>query len=301
MTSAVAKIVGLGELLWDVFPDETRPGGATANFAFHAQQLGCRGIVASRVGIDAEGDGLIAFLQEKGLETGFIQRDSQHRTGWVSVTLSAAGQPQYVIHENVAWDFLELDPTLRQIMAAADAVCFGTLAQRSPVSRATIQQTLHLTRPDCLRVCDINIRQHYYDRECVEASLRRARLLKLNDEEVNILGPLLSLPTDPVEFSRAVMHTYGADIVCITRGANGCLAVDADEAFDIPGETVQVADTVGAGDSFTAGLVVTLLDGWPLDRAARFANKVGGLVASRRGAMPELREEFSDLKAEFAH
>jgi fructokinase len=294
-----ATVIGLGELLWDVFPDGRRPGGAPANFAFQAGQLGARGLVATRVGTDPDGDELLAFLNEKGIDTSAVQRDPEHPTGKVTVSFNAAGQPEYVIHESVAWDYLEPAPTLEEAMRSADAVCFGTLAQRSETSRRTIQHVLGLTAPDCLRVYDVNLRQNYYHRDWIEASLQRASIVKLNDDEVAALASLLGLSADQAEFSRQVIGGWGPRMVCITRGADGCLVVAGDEVHDIPGRPVSVADTVGSGDAFTAGLIHAQLHGWSVEASADFANRVGGLVASRQGAMPDLRDDYRQLLSEF--
>ena len=283
-------VVGLGELLWDEFGDHRRPGGAPANVAFHATQLGCRGVVCSRVGRDEPGDALLAFLESQSLETGEIQRDAVHPTGRVTVDTSNPGHPTYIIHENVAWDFLEATDRLAALGREADAICFGTLAQRSATSRATIQRVLSVSRPDCLRVYDVNLRQHWYEPATLEASLAQATIVKLNHDEVGVLAPLLSLPAEPLAFARGLLEKFAGEIVCITRSENGCLAVSAGEVAELPGVPITVADAVGAGDAFTAAFIRARLEGWSLERTAEFANRVGALVASHPGAMPPLRE-----------
>jgi len=293
-THARPIVIGLGELLWDVFPDGRRTGGAPANFAFQAGQLGCRGVLATRIGTDASGDDLLSALTEKDLDLSVVQRDADHATGWVSVTLHD-GHPQYVIHENVAWDLLELTPELSAVMQNADAVCFGTLAQRHPTARNAIQAAVRLTPPHCLRVYDVNLRQKYYDAEWISDSLQLATFVKLNDEEQPLLSELLGLPVDPLEFARTLIGKYNVSLVCLTRGAKGCLVVTADEVHDVPGKAVKVADTVGAGDAFTAGFVYAQLRKWPAGISAEFANKVGAMVAARTGGMPDLKREFSQL------
>ena len=290
-------IVGLGELLWDCFADARRPGGAPANVAFQAGQLGCQGIVVSRVGRDALGDELVAFLAGQGLDTAWIQRDAVHPTGTVTVDTSRADHPTYVIHENVAWDHLEATVDLKDLMGRAAAGCFGTLAQRWPDSRQAIHAALDAARPDCLVVYDVNLRQQWYERSWIEKSLSRSRIVKLNDDEATVLAELLETGAgDHVAFARAVQQRYGVDTVCITRAEQGCLLVAGDEVVDSPGVRVDVVDAVGAGDAFTAALIVSRLRAWPLAAQAAFANRVGALVASRPGAMPILREE--DLRLE---
>lgn len=292
-------VIGLGELLWDDFPDGKRPGGAPANFAFQANQLGARGLVATRVGTDGEGDELLEYLSAKQLDLSVVQRDSLHPTGRVTVQL-ANGIPAYQIHENAAWDFLELDSSLSTAMQSAGAVCFGTLAQRNAASRETIQGAVALTTPECLRVYDVNLRQQFYQGDWVRDSMQLATIVKLNDEEVGLLAPVLKFSSDQTLFARQVIQMFGPRIVCITRGAQGCLIVTADERHEIPGRAVKVADTVGAGDAFTAGLVASQLRQWPLALSGEFANRVGGMVAARQGAMPDLRREFAQLIEQYA-
>lgn len=299
--SSSLVVVGLGELLWDVFPGEKRPGGAPANVAFQAEQLGCRGVVASRVGIDADGEELLAFLTGKGLTPEHVQRDPVHPTGRVTVSLDAGGHPSYVIHENVAWDFIDFSPgdnLLAKLMLQADAVCFGTLAQRCATSQKSITAAIQSTRPGCLRVYDINLRQSFYGYDVVHRSLELASVVKLNDEEVATVADLLDVPAEEKGFAQAVVERFDVQLLCITRGAKGCLLVTRDGSHEEPGVTVQVADTVGAGDAFTAGLITATLHDRPLPIRAQFANRVGALVASRHGAMPDLKEEFAVLRKE---
>lgn len=298
-TSPAPIVIGLGELLWDDFPDGKRAGGAPANVAFQANQLGCRGLVASRVGTDADGDELLRELTDRDLDLSLIQRDPEHATGRVTVQL-VQGIPAYQIHENAAWDFLELNDSLRAAMTSAAAVCFGTLAQRNQVSRSTIQQAVALTGPQCLRVYDVNLRQRFYQSGWIQHSMHLAHVVKLNDEEVHTLGPLLGLPEDQLEFGRNLCHLFGVQTVCITRGAQGCLIVTKTETHEIPGRPVKVADTVGSGDAFTAAFITAQLKGWPLPRSGEFANRVGGMVAGRQGAMPDLRREFDQLLEQYS-
>ncbi len=293
-------VVGLGELLWDVFDDLQRPGGAPANVAFHARQLGCRGVVASRVGNDPLGMELVDFLQAEGLPTEAIQRDVEHATGTVTVDTSRPGDPRYVIHQDVAWEHLECDEALTEIMQEAAAVCFGTLAQRSARSRRAIYKSLGAVSHECLVVYDVNLRQRWYNRAWIERSLGLAHVVKLNDTEVTALAELLqTVSTDHATFARYLQRRYNVATVCITRAERGCQLFDRHATADSPGIVVDVADSVGAGDAFTAALIVARLRGWPLQNQADFANQVGALVASRAGAMPALRDEFSRLAERF--
>lgn len=292
-------VIGLGELLWDCFGDERRPGGAPANVAFQANQLGCQGTVVSRVGQDALGTELLDFLKQQHLSAEYVQIDQAFPTGTVTVEFTDANDPQYTIHEQVAWDHLEFNEPLAALMKQTRAVCFGTLAQREETSRESIHNCLAVTSPDCLVVYDINLRQHYYDQSWIERSLSAAKIVKLNQEEVDILSGLLNVRLgDLKQFADYLQKTYGVEAVCITRGAEGCLIFTCDQQYDIPGTPVEVADAVGAGDAFTAALISRRLLGWPWEQAALFANRVGGLVASHSGAMPVLRAEFEKLSQE---
>ena len=296
MTSAEPIVVGLGELLWDCFGETRRPGGAPANVAFHAQQHGNQGIVCSRVGQDDLGQELIDVLAGKRLSTESIQRDTQHPTGTVTVDTTEADHPDYIIHENVAWDFLQFDDSVRQLMQRAAAVCFGTLAQRMPQSRQTIQQALDCVRPDCLVVYDVNLRQKWYAREWIEASLKRATIVKLNRDEVRVLSQLLfDRELTSRQFAACVQESYGVQLVCVTLAEDGCELFEQAISVRVPGVKVDVIDAVGAGDAFTATLISARLRGWPLDLSARFANEVGALVAGQPGAMPDLADRYAEL------
>ena len=295
-TKATPIVVGLGELLWDCFHDSRRPGGAPANVAFQAGQLGCDGVVCSRVGKDALGDELIEFLTRQGLDTKHVQRDAHHPTGTVTIDTSRADHPQYTIHEQVAWDYIQYDSTLAALMESASAVCFGSLAQRGEVSRGSIQKALAQTADDCLVVCDVNIRQDWYTPAALDESLRASRLVKLNDAEVPLLADVLGLHCNgEVEFCRAVQERYDVEAVCVTQGHRGCLLVDGDQVVDSPGVKIELVDAVGAGDAFTAAWITARLAGRPAEQQAALANRIGAMVASRAGAMPQLKKEFGEI------
>lgn len=293
-------VIGLGELLWDIFPDGRRPGGAPANVAFHASQLGCEGVVVSRVGQDPLGDELLSYLAQQGLSTQWIQRDPTHPTGTVTVQMNRDGSPRYTIHENVAWDYLEFEPGLEEFMRSAAAVCFGTLAQRSHSSRRTIRKALAATSKECLIVYDVNLRRPFVKRDWVEESLVGVHIVKLTMEELHELADLLALGlSDPVPFARVLQDHFGVETVCLTQGRQGCLLIDRQGVLSVPGVSVKVADPVGAGDAFTAALIYSRLRGWGREKGAAFANRCGAMVAERPGAMPSLREEFAALAAEY--
>lgn len=297
--TSLPLVIGLGELLWDCFDEERRPGGAPANVAFQANQLGCQGMVVTRVGRDALGTELLDFLKQQQLSTEYVQVDEVFATGTVTVEFTDANDPQYTIHEQVAWDHLAFNNDLATLMQRAKAVCFGTLAQREADSRETIHQCLAATNVDCLVVYDINLRQNYYDQTWIERSLSAAKVVKLNQDESEVLSKLLEITADNLlQFAQHLQNKYGVEAVCITQGAEGCLIFADDQQYDIPGTPVEVVDAVGAGDSFTAALISRRLLGWSWEQAALFANRVGGLVASHAGAMPVLRAEFERLGEE---
>lgn len=294
------SFLGLGELLWDCFPDRRLPGGAPANVAFHAQQLGLSAATVTRVGMDPLGDEICQFLRSQGLCLDLVQRDPAHGTGTVTVEAGSAGT-KYTFKPDSAWDFLEPTPALIAAMKSAKAVCFGTLAQRCPVSRNAIHACLTEASPHCLIVYDVNLRPPFYERDWIERSLQKARVAKLNDDEVRVLSTMLgATETSNGGFARWLAERFDLELVCVTRGGDGCVLVGDNQVVDLPGVPVQVVDTVGAGDSFTAALIQTRLSGWPLRRSAEFANRVGALVASRPGAMPVLTDELAALRREYA-
>ncbi|HKC70927.1 MAG TPA: carbohydrate kinase [Terriglobales bacterium] len=280
-------IVGLGELLWDLLPSGRQLGGAPANFAYFANLLGDRGVVASRVGEDDLGTKAADRLRQLGSSTKYLQYDRTHATGTVAVRVDAAGQPQFEIASPVAWDFLEWTPTWKKLAEEADAVCFGSLAQRSEVSRESILQFLRSTQPQALRVFDVNLRAPFYSRNVLEASLPLADVIKLNHDELPVLAGLLGIPlSEERSTAEALLHASRAKLVCVTRGSCGSLLVAKAGAAEHPGFRVVVVDTVGAGDAFTATLVHHCLRGSPLEEMNEAANRVGAWVASQAGATP---------------
>lgn len=296
------KVAGAGELLWDIFGEDRKPGGAPANVAFHLNQLGMDGRILSRVGKDALGNEIVEFLQSMDLETSFIQRDPIHPTGTVTVTLDETGTPSYLIHENTAWDHLALEPELEKFLPELSAICFGTLAQRSSVSCETIWKILDAVPSNCLKVCDVNLRQNFFTKTQLKISLEKSDIAKMNDGEMELLKPILELPAElnAEDFAQALCRKYDLRKVCITRAEKGCLLVSRNgETADVPGKIVPVADTVGSGDAFSAALIFTELLGIPLSIQARFANEVGTLIATRSGGMPQIREELARLKQDF--
>ena len=296
--------IGLGELLWDELPDGRRLGGAPANFAVMAARLGAHGTVASRLGQDEPGDAARAELARLPVDSRFLQSDPERPTGTVSVEMKD-GQPAYTIHAPVAWDALAFTPAWQELAGRADAVCWGTLAQRDAVSEATIHAFLAATRRDCLRIFDINLREPFFTAEPLVRSLGKATLLKLNDVEMPHLLTLAGLPgapdwdanADKISFLLTGAHTllkaYPAlELVAVTLGAEGSLLVTREAELRHRGVPCAFVDAVGAGDAFTAALAVHRLRGASLAVQNEAANRWGSWVASQAGAMPALTPEL---------
>ena len=290
-------VVGLGELLWDLFPKGKQLGGAPANFAYITALLGDSGIVASRVGDDRLGQEALWHLKSSGLDVSRIQRDLTHPTGTVKVEVDLRGQPEYHISENVAWDFLEFSEDWVSLARATHAVCFGSLAQRNSVSRATIRAFLSALPSFAIGIFDVNLRQSYFSGDLLRDSARHATILKLNHEEFPRFLDVLRCPLKGSERSdifaaRWLCRELGIRLVCITRGPAGSALITAESHHEHPGFSVKIADTVGAGDAFTAALVHHALRGSSLAAMNVAANRMGAWVASQEGAMPAADPEI---------
>jgi len=279
-------VAGVGEILWDLLPDGKQLGGAPANFAYHARMLGAEAYPVSMVGNDPLGREILERLDAVGVSHEFIATDPAHPTGTVSVELEA-GIPRYVIHNDVAWDNLALTGHLLTLARRLDGMCFGTLAQRSPHSRAAIMGFIEATSPRCVRVLDINLRQQFYDAAIIEASLAHSQMVKLNDEELPVVAGVLGLaPGTEDSLMEQLVLRYDLALVALTRGNNGSRLFTPEAISDHPGYRTTVADTIGAGDAFTAALLVGYLRGHVLDVINDEANRLASFVCSRIGAMP---------------
>jgi fructokinase len=281
-------IVGLGEILWDLFPAGKQLGGAPANFAYCSSLLGDKGIAASRVGRDDFGKEALRKLAGLGLETSIIQVDDVHPTGTVNVRVDGNGEPTFEITDRVAWDFLAWEQSWQCLANEADAVCFGSLAQRAPRSCETIRAFLAAVRPGTARVFDVNLRQSFYSEEVLSQSIHLADILKLNHEELPRVANILGFPEANSEEScaRQFVDRYSLKLVCVTRGARGSLLVGRNGTDEHAGFQVAVVDTVGSGDAFTAALVHHFLRGSSLATMNKAANRMGAWVASSAGATP---------------
>jgi fructokinase len=274
-------IAGIGELLWDIFPDCKKAGGAPVNFVYHATRMGAEGYAISAVGNDALGAEIIRTLEENRIR--HCIETVEHPTGSVTVTLNN-GLPSYTINENAAWDYLPLTQRAIRIVRKADALCFGTLAQRSPVSRRTVKALLEHAPPHAILLFDINLRQHYYSKELIEESMHRATVLKLNDEELAVLRSMFGLEGSDGEACRALMQAYGLRYLILTAGSVASTICSLTETSIIPTPKVTVVDTVGAGDSFSGAFVYSLLTGRSLHEAHRKAVETAAFVCTRQGA-----------------
>jgi len=291
------KTVGIGEVLWDLLPSGSQLGGAPANFTYHTHALGASARVITRVGDDDFGRAIRQRFEEQGIADGTVQTDSMVPTGTVTVSLAGNGIPNYVIHEDVAWDEIQITPMALNAVEEADAICFGSLAQRREPSRATIQKLVAAASPNALRVFDINLRQKYFSGEIIEQSLRLANVLKLNDSELPILAKIFSLTGSIREQISQLAMKFDLQLIALTRGPAGSLLFQDGRWSDCPSVPIEVVDTVGAGDAFAAILVLGLLHKMELDDINALADEVARYVCSCTGATPELPKKFSELFA----
>ena len=290
-------ILGIGELLWDILPEGARLGGAPANFSVMAGRLGNHSAILSRIGRDDLGREAVHRLDPLPADTSFLQIDRVHETGRVTVSFNN-GQPEYTIHQPAAWDSMELSDEWVRLAERADAVCFGSLAQRSLESRQTIQTLAAQTSSQCVRIFDVNLRPPFYSSEVIQESLELATVMKMNDAEVSLVLALLGMPAEDDATvgslrqgaERLLSEFPTLQLVAITCGGNGSLLVTREEWHQHPGFPVKVADTIGAGDAFTAAMAHYLLRGAELPMLNEAGNRWGSWVASQSGAIPPLTD-----------
>lgn len=282
-------IVGMGEALWDILPSGKKIGGAPANFAYHVSQFGLNSCVVSAVGNDALGDEIFNNLTEKGLNLNIAR--VPFKTGTVQVEMDDVGVPQYVINENVAWDNIPFTPELEELAKNTKAVCYGSLAQRCPVSRNTIHRFLDAMPDDDdrLRVFDINLRQGFYSEEIISDSISRCNILKINDEELVTVSRIFGYPgINLKDKCWILLGKYNLKMLILTCGVNGSYVFTPGSISFLPTPVVKVEDTVGAGDSFTAAFVSSILKGCPIKEAHNGAVQTSAYVCTQSGAMPVL-------------
>jgi len=284
-------IIGLGEILWDVFPHGKVLGGAPANFVYHVSQFGYEGYAISAIGNDHLGDEIIDNLKSK--ELNYLIERTSFPTGTVQVTVDDDGSPRYEICENVAWDNIPFTEEMENLARRTRTVCFGSLAQRHQVSRETINAFLDYVSPDALIIFDINLRQHFYSKELIDESLSRCNILKINDEELVTVAELFGWQSKTeLEVCYQLLENYTLNIVVLTKGTQGSYVVTPNETSFKKTPKIVVADTVGAGDSFTASFVAALLNGKSIKVAHELAVDVSAFVCTQQGAMPLLPDSL---------
>lgn len=276
-------VVGIGELLWDLLPEGKKAGGAPINFVYHANALGAEGYAISAIGQDDLGRQIVDELEKNGIR--YYAEPLPFPTGHVLVELTN-GIPSYTIVEEVAWDYIPFMPEASDIVKKADAICFGTLALRSPVAQATIMELIDNAPPDALRFFDINIRQHFYSKELIVSLLKKANVFKINDDELILVRSLLGLKGSDEEVCRELIDAYGLRYLILTAGDKYSAVYTYAESSFLSTPKVKVADTVGAGDSFSGAFVYSILTGKSLREAHRAAVDTAAFVCTQPGAWP---------------
>lgn len=285
-------VAGLGEILWDVLEDSEEIGGAPVNFAYHAGALGAEAIAVSTIGSDERGRRAVIELEKRGLNLEAVSTKHSYPTGYVEASVDSNGIASYTFPEDTAWDHLTLNPMALSLAPLVDAVCFGTLAQRSEASRSAINVFLDAT-PKALKIFDMNLRQDFYTEEIIRRSLERADIVKLNDDEIEIISPMFGLEGDYGEKLSALNEQFDLMLSVLTRGDKGSILLSQDRYVESKGYKAEpLADTIGAGDAFTAAVVIGLIKEHTLEEISEHANRLAAYVCSHKGAMPEVPEEF---------
>ncbi len=287
------RVVGIGELLWDLLPTGAQIGGAPANYSYHAGALGANARTISRVGNDTLGRELLSQLTALDVSTGCVQVDESLPTGTVGVDIDAGGQPCFQITPGVAWDHLQVTPDALIAVSSADALCFGTLAQRDAVARESIRALVAASPSEALRILDVNLRLQYFSPALIEESLLLATVLKVNDQELPQLAVMFGLTGSVHAQMVQLAERWQLRAVALTRGAQGSALLTEHGWSEHPGVRVTVVDTIGAGDAFTAAMTIGLLSGWALDDVNAQANRVAAFVASNTGGTPPLPVEIT--------
>lgn len=284
-------VVGLGEVLWDMLPEGRKIGGAPVNFAYHAGQFGIDTMAVSAIGNDKLGEDTIAEMNGKHLN--HIFPSVPYPTGSVQVKLDEKGVPAYDIKENVAWDNIPFTNEIESVARSCRAVCFGSLAQRNAVSRNTIRKFIESTPSGCISIFDINLRQNFYTSNVIHDSLELCNILKINDEEIMLVSRMFNYDSSNIEnVCRTIMEDFSLEMVILTCGTKGSYIFTKGGVSFMPTPKVNVADTVGAGDSFTGSFCAAILRGLPVAEAHKKAVEVSAYVCTQNGAMPEIPESM---------
>jgi len=291
------KIVGIGEISWDLYPSGKRLGGAPANFAYHISALGHSGIIASRIGDDDLGKEIINFLLRNNLESRYIQVDKIRPTGTVEVKIDKNNQPNYVVKEKVSWDFLDLSEDFYNLLKETDAICFGTISQRNKTTRKTILSFLNAANNKTTKVFDINLRQNFYNKQVIEESLKLSTILKLNDFELKTIRNLLNINANysEEESCNFLINKYKLNLVCLTKGEEGSMLVNEHSVYRCPAYPYEVVNRVGAGDAFTAAVIINFLKKYSLKIISERANRLASWVTSKKEAMPIYNPDIKSI------
>lgn len=287
------NVVGIGEILWDLLPQGKVLGGAPANFAYHASELGAKGFAVSAIGNDTLGDEILNRLSS--YKIGLRIQRTEYSTGTVNVTLDKNGVPSYEISKNVAWDYISLTGDDLKLAEETDAVCFGSLAQRNEFSRNTIIEFVKRVPEQSLKVFDINLRQNFYNKELLEHSIKLSNVLKINDDELEVVSKLFGISGTQEEICMTLIDKYNLEILALTCGTQGSYLFKEGEISYMDTPLVEVKDTVGAGDSFTAGMVMGFLNNKPLKQCHSVAVNISAFVCSHYGAMPQYTSYLQQL------
>ncbi len=284
-SSNTYRMVGIGELLWDLLPEGKQLGGSPMNVVYHCQAAGINSAVISAIGKDALGSEIIDQLTKRSVSTEFVQFHEDKPTGTVTVTLDQ-GIPDFTIHPDVAWDEIIWNDKLEELAQTVDAVAFGSLPQRNDISRNCILSFLESMKPESLRIFDINIRQDFHSKELINASLSHCNILKINDEELPILANYLNLEGSEEEQLRTLIDHYTLKLIAYTKGAHGSWLITQDAKTEMLAPKIKISDTVGAGDAFTGVMIAGILNGNPLKEIHQKATEVAAWVCTKAGAMP---------------
>ncbi len=279
------NVAGIGEILWDLLPDGPRMGGAPLNFVYHAKAAGCNASFVGAVGDDQAGHDLCQRITELGLSDKYIQKRPGHPTGTVGVKLTD-GIPEYTIHEGVAWDFIDWNEEMKALAETLQAVCFGSLAQRNAFSEKSIRNFIMALPPSSLKVFDINLRQHYHTERVIRNSIHLANILKINNEEIGFLSKMYALQGSSTLQAAALLKLGNLDMIALTMGEEGSMLITPYESSFLKATKVDVTDTVGAGDAFTAVMIAETIKGTPLRTLHRMASEVAAWVCTQQGATP---------------